>query len=180
MEIGTKVHKIVHEEHKQNFMIEIHTRTWSTTIQRAHRCPTTYIQSLWKFPSLLLLMFFASIQYHIFPFYLFINIDLYPLKSLILWGFSTNSLRNKFSMCGVYKIFLLVHVHSRGEIFTVQWQIKSLLQNKMRNIILSGLCISVLSVNQKTAGNNTQQSSEQKICTFKNNLMFFWMRFLFF
>lgn len=76
-------------------------------------------------------------------------------------------------MCGVYKIFLLVHVHSRGEIFTVQWQIKSVLQNKMRNIILSGLCISVLSVNQKTVGNNTQQSSEQKICTFKNNLMFF-------
>lgn len=138
------------------------------------------IQSLWKFPSLLLLMVFASIQYHTLPFCLFINIDLYPLKSLILWGLSTNSLRNKFSMCGVYKFFLLVHVHWHGEIFTVQWQIKSLLQNRMRNIILSGLRVSVISVNQKTAGNNTLQSSEQQICIFKNNLMFFWLCFLFF
>lgn len=134
-------------------MIGIHIRTSGITIQHAYSAQrhTIFIK--------ILISAVASIQYCTFPFYLFLNIDLYPLKSLILWGLPTYSWKNNFFMCGVYKFFLIVHVHWHGEILTVQWQIKSLPQNRMRNIIPSGLCISVISANQKTAGNNIQHNN---------------------
>lgn len=134
----------------------------SIIIKHAHRCSTEY--SLYKNLNLIAVNIFYFYSILDFPILVIFKCWSLPTKIFSLWGLPTYSLKNNFSMCSVYKIFLIVHVHWCGEIFTGQWQIKSLSQNRMRNITLSGLWITVISANQKIAGNKytTQQRfSEQ-------------------